>query len=67
VHVDITERKLAEEALSSVEFYLRPWLKLKDATIFDLDESKKKAPRGSARGYIESPICTILQTAFRSL
>ena len=27
----------------SVEFYLKPWLKLKNATIFDLDEAKKKA------------------------
>jgi hypothetical protein len=27
----------------SVEFYLKPWLKLKDATIFDLDDSKKRA------------------------
>ena len=27
----------------SVEFYLKPWLKLKDATIFDLDEAKKRA------------------------
>jgi hypothetical protein len=26
----------------SVEFYLKPWLKLKDATIFDLDEAKKR-------------------------
>jgi hypothetical protein len=27
----------------SVEFYLKPWLKLKDAAIFDLDDSKKRA------------------------
>jgi hypothetical protein len=27
----------------SVQFYLRPWLKLKNATIFDLDEAKKRA------------------------
>ena len=27
----------------SVEFYLKPWLKLKNATIFDLDEAKKRA------------------------
>jgi hypothetical protein len=27
----------------SVEFYLKPWLKLKDATVFDLNEAKKRA------------------------
>jgi len=27
----------------SVQFYLKPWLKLKDATIFDLNEAKRRA------------------------
>ena len=27
----------------SIEFYLKPWIKLHNATIFDLDEAKKRA------------------------
>ena len=27
----------------SIEFYLKPWIKLQNATIFDLDEAKKRA------------------------
>jgi hypothetical protein len=34
----------------SLEFYLKPWLKLKDATIFDLNESSKR-PLVLAIGY----------------
>ncbi len=27
----------------SLDFYLKPWIKLQNATVFDLDEAKKRA------------------------
>jgi hypothetical protein len=40
----------------SVEFYLKPWLKLKSATIFDLNEAKKRAlDVGVGYRYLPSP------------
>ncbi len=33
---------LSRRKLASIEFYRKPWFKLQNATIFDLDEAKKR-------------------------